>query len=191
VRTSALDISISYAVPGVESLRPTSPRAAGPSVWRGRLPSSAPVAGSLRARRNPDSKNPRSDSGAPVGGRGSKPHPAPSTPGQGSQRCSVRAFCAGAPIPAKCEFRLSLRWPRWRGGREVRQRPAKPRTPVRIRSAPLLRQARTARGDGSHFASSPSGASQNTSAPTSGSNPTCDKKAVTRRPVAFSTASRK
>src|SRR5215203_189640 len=25
----------------------------------------------------------------------------------------------------------------WRGGREVRQRPAKPRTPVRIRSAPF------------------------------------------------------
>src|SRR3954469_14406062 len=32
-----------------------------------------------------------------------------------------------------------LRWPSRRRGREVRQRPAKPRTPVRIWSAPLLR----------------------------------------------------
>jgi hypothetical protein len=52
-------------------LRPNSPRAAGPSAARGRLPSSVWDAGSLRARRNPDSTFARCHSGAPVGGRGS------------------------------------------------------------------------------------------------------------------------
>jgi hypothetical protein len=68
---SAKDISIYCAVPGAASLRRASLRADGPSVARGRLPSSARDAGSLRVRRKPEPRVPRSHSGAPVGGRGS------------------------------------------------------------------------------------------------------------------------
>jgi hypothetical protein len=94
-------------------LRPNSPRAVGPSAARGRLPSSAWDAGSLRARRNPDSAFARSHSGAPVGGRGS------SRTMRHQPRDKVRKVRRASilrPDGGSCQVRLSGRYDGRRAG---------------------------------------------------------------------------
>ena len=55
---------------------------------------------------------------------------------------------ADAVAPRERRFGRRYHSPAWRGGREVRQRPAKPRTPVRIRSAPPHRFVWSSGGSG-------------------------------------------
>ena len=114
-------------------------RPRGPSPYWGRTVSGPLGVPPLRATPHSASeavpaRTPRS--GAPVGGRGSSRDDAPSTPGQGSRHPTRQHSAHARSLLSSFPLRRIPWNARWRGGREVRQGPAKPRTAVRVRSAP-------------------------------------------------------
>jgi hypothetical protein len=145
--------------------RGSSPRASPPAGGtRTARASSGYAASAIRRRRallGPLRPELFGKGGAPVGGRGScpssryQPRDKVRVDGRGSYSVQIwQILCKERTLKSSLGTMISCR----RGGRVVRQRPAKPRTPVRIRSAPPrfmappfaldCRSSRRARGRG-------------------------------------------